>query len=90
MVNKLLKNKAMGVFTLILAIILSLAFLNNILVCFKTISSFVSGQVDSYSIGYVIGYLFISLLLLYGIIKLFSYSNKQLYKKPQNNKEAAD
>lgn len=80
----------MGVFTLILAIILSLAFLNNILVCFKTISSFVSGQVDSYSIGYVIGYLFISLLLLYGIIKLFSYSNKQLYKKPQNNKEAAD
>jgi len=91
--NKISRNKTGGVLALILAIILTLGFLGNLkgtLKSFVVILRLFSGQVDAYDTSYAIGYLLVSLLILYGIIKLFSYSNKNLSKKTDEDRQSAD
>jgi hypothetical protein len=91
--NKTSGSKTKGIFALILAIVLTLGFLGNlkgILKSFVVILKLFSGQVDAYQISYAISYLLFPSLILYGAIKLFSYSNKNLFKKNDKYKQPAD
>ncbi|HOZ87243.1 MAG TPA: hypothetical protein PL029_05765 [Bacteroidia bacterium] len=83
-----IQKKIKGLFALIAALILLLGFIGNLKGSVKSMIVIVRlfrGSAEAYEMAYAISYLLIPLLMLYGSIKLFAYSGKNLFKssKPE-------
>jgi hypothetical protein len=79
-----IQKKIKGLFALIVALFLLLGFIGNLKGIIKSMIVIIrlfSGSADAYETAYAISYLLLPLLMLYGSVKLFSYSGKNLFNK---------